>query len=216
MLLFCSLAALLLLSSEKSPDCLQNRASRHLKRVATVLGNGRFLYCVLFLLTLLFYVDSQSYEFFALSCYAALIILVDPKRFVVASLRFRRPADPAIGSIIGVHSKNTFLAKLYALSDIEFALTGKRTKDVMLPACKTRDQVERAVERRLEGKSPKGIMDFIVQAIQPYEGGNGDAHLASPPSRHYGQTSPADSPSPTGVRSEYPLRRRNWRNIHHP
>ncbi|MGP8270104.1 MAG: ATP-binding protein [Terracidiphilus sp.] len=113
LLLLCSLAALLLLSSEKSPGCLQNRVSKHLKRVATFFGNGRFLYCVLFLLTLLFYVDSQSYEFFALSCYAALIILVDPKRYIIAALRPSKSRDLAVGEIIGVHSKNIFLAKLY-------------------------------------------------------------------------------------------------------
>ncbi len=113
-LLLCSLAALLLLSPDKSPDSLQNQTSKHLKRVATFLGNGRFLYCVLFLLTLLFYVDSQSHEFFALSCYAALIILVDPKRFILATLKPSRSKNAAIGEIIGVQSKNTFLAKLYA------------------------------------------------------------------------------------------------------
>jgi hypothetical protein len=117
-LLFCSLAALLLLSSEKSPDCIQNRVSKHLKRIATFFGNGRFLFCVLFLLTLFFYVDSQSSEFWALSCYAALIILVDPKRFILTALKSRKSKDLAVGEIIGVHSKNTFLAKLYAPSSI--------------------------------------------------------------------------------------------------
>ena len=114
LLLLCSLAALLLLSSEKSPSCLQNLVSKHLKRVATFFGNGRVLYCILFLLTLLFYVDSQSYEFFALSCYAALIILVDPKKFILAALKSTKSKDSAVGEIIGVHSKSTFLARLYA------------------------------------------------------------------------------------------------------
>jgi len=118
LLLLCSLAALLLLSSEKSPDCTQNRVSKHLKRVATFFGNGRFLFCLLFLLTLLFYVDSQSNEFFALSCYASLIILVDPKRFIVAALKSSKSKGFAVGDIIGVHSRNTFLAKLYAPSTV--------------------------------------------------------------------------------------------------
>jgi uncharacterized protein len=118
LLLLCSLAALLLLKSEKSPDCLQNKISMYLKRVATFFGNGRFLYCVLFLLTLLFYVDSQSHEFFALSCYAALIILVDPKRFILSALKPSNSKNLAVGEIIGVHSKNTFLAKLYVPSAV--------------------------------------------------------------------------------------------------
>jgi hypothetical protein len=114
LLLFCSLSALLLLNADKPPECSQNRISKHLKRVATFFGNGRFLYCALFLLTLLFYVDSQSWEFYALSCYAALVILVDPKRFILATLKSPRARNLAVGEIIGVHSRNTFLAKLYA------------------------------------------------------------------------------------------------------
>ena len=113
-LLLCSLTALLLLNSDKAPGCFQNRISRTLKRIATSFGNGRFLYCLLFLLTLLFYVDSQSGRFFALSCYAALIILVDPKRFVLAEVRSSKSKDSAVGEIIGVHSRNTFLARLYS------------------------------------------------------------------------------------------------------
>ncbi len=66
-LLACSPTALLLLDPNRSPGELQNRLSRLLKRFATSFGNGRFLYCALFLLTLLFYVDAQSHEFFALS-----------------------------------------------------------------------------------------------------------------------------------------------------
>jgi uncharacterized protein len=117
LLLLCALAALLLLDSEISPNSVRNRVSKHLKRAATTFGNGRFLYCALFLLTLLFYVDSQSCEFFTLSCYATLIILVDPKRFVLVALKSTKSRDSAIGEIIGVQSKNTFLAKLYALPD---------------------------------------------------------------------------------------------------
>lgn len=114
LLLFaCSLTALLMLDSRKPPSSLQNKISRYLKTFATFFGNGKFLYCALFLLTLLFYVDSQSREFVALSCYAAFIILVDPKRFTAATMNIHRARPSAVGEIIGVHSRNTFLAKLY-------------------------------------------------------------------------------------------------------
>jgi hypothetical protein len=61
------------------------------------------------------------------------------------------------------------------MSDIEFSLTGQRTEDVRFPAYKARDYLERAVTRRLEGKTPKRVIDYIVDSIQPYERGNGDA-----------------------------------------
>jgi hypothetical protein len=109
----CSLTALLLLDSDKSSEGLQNRISRYLKTFAIFFGNGKFLYCTLFLLTLLFYVDSQSYEFIMLTCYAAFVILVDPKQFIMAVLEMRKATPTAIGEIIGVQSKNIFLAKLY-------------------------------------------------------------------------------------------------------
>jgi hypothetical protein len=112
-LLVCSLVALLLLDSSQSPDSARNRASNHLKRFATFFGNGRFLFCALFLMTLLFYVDSQSHEFIVLSCYAALIILVDPKKFLLSTVRSSKRKGMAVGEIIGVQSKTTFLARLY-------------------------------------------------------------------------------------------------------
>lgn len=42
-----------------------------------------------------------------------MILLVDPKRFVFSSWQTRRKVHNDIGEIIGVQSRNTFLAKLY-------------------------------------------------------------------------------------------------------
>jgi hypothetical protein len=61
------------------------------------------------------------------------------------------------------------------MSEIEFVTTGKRTHDVMFPAYKTRDQLEAAIHRRLELKAPRRVLDFIMNVIQPYERGSGDA-----------------------------------------
>jgi len=77
-------------------------------------------------------------------------------------------------SIAGDAIHNLRSALDFAMSDIEFATTGKRTEDVTFPARKTRDQVEAAIRRRLEHKAPKRVLDYIVQSIQPYEGGKGD------------------------------------------
>lgn len=112
-LLFTSLTALLLLDQNKSAKASQNRISMALKTFSVFFGNGRFLFFALFFLTLIFYVDSQSTHFLVLAGYASVILLIDPKGFILSSWRSKRKAGLDIGGIIGVQSRNTFLAKLY-------------------------------------------------------------------------------------------------------
>jgi uncharacterized protein len=113
LLVVTSLVALLLLDDNKSSAAMQNRVSSALKRFSVFFGNGRFLFFVLILLTLFFYVDSQSSQFIVIACYASMVLLVDPTSFVLSSWRSKRKAGLDIGEIIGVQSRNTFLAKLY-------------------------------------------------------------------------------------------------------
>jgi len=113
LLLVIAMAALLLLDESRSGHALTNRVSGVLKHISTFFGNGRWLFFVLFALTLLFYVDSQSKTFLGLFAYATLIILVDPKRFAVRLWAKRGAKTLDVGEIIGVQSKNIFLARLY-------------------------------------------------------------------------------------------------------
>jgi uncharacterized protein len=113
LLLLTSLAALLLVDGEKASFSLQNRIASYLKEFSTSWGNGRFLFFLLFFLTLVFYVDSQSKHFLVLAAYATVILLVDPKTFVLGMLNQRKHAHHDIGEIIGVQSKNIFLAQLF-------------------------------------------------------------------------------------------------------
>jgi len=84
-LLLTSLTALLLLDGDKPSTAVQNRISAVLKRFSVFFGNGRWLFCALFLLTLFFYVDSQSRQFLVLAAYAAAIVLIDPKGWALQS-----------------------------------------------------------------------------------------------------------------------------------
>lgn len=113
LLLLTSLTALLLLDKTKSSALLQNKISSHLKRFAIFFGNGRWLYFCLFFLTLLFYVESQTKPFLWLFFYAAVIVLIEPKKFVLQTIFKRQKYNTDIGEIFGVQSKNVFLAKLY-------------------------------------------------------------------------------------------------------
>jgi hypothetical protein len=82
---------------------------------------------------------------------------------------------PDLMCIAGDAIHNLRSALDVAMSEIEFVTTSKRTKDVTFPVYKTRDDLEKAVNSRLEGKTPKRVIDYIVKSIQPYERGNGDS-----------------------------------------
>lgn len=113
LLLLTSLITLLLVDGSKAKTCPQNRVADTLKRFSVFFGNGRFLFCSLFFLTLVFYVDSQSSRFLVLGAYAAGVILIDPKSFVLSAWRAQKSKEQDIGEIIGVQSRSTFLARLY-------------------------------------------------------------------------------------------------------
>ncbi|HZK12299.1 MAG TPA: DUF87 domain-containing protein [Atribacterota bacterium] len=112
LIFFIALFALLLLDSSQSNLSRKNRLSFNLKRIAIFWGNGRFLFTSLFFMALIFYVDNQSFLFIMLSFYAALVILIDPKKFTLQVFKKRVVEKYDIGEIIGVQSRNTFIAKL--------------------------------------------------------------------------------------------------------
>jgi DNA helicase HerA-like ATPase len=112
-LAICALTALLLLSESAPQEALRNLISFHLKRFSIHFGNGRWLFTALFFLTLLFYVDSQSWEFLVLSAFAAVSILINPRQYIFGLFRREPYTDTDIGQVIGVQSRNIFLAKLF-------------------------------------------------------------------------------------------------------
>lgn len=125
-LLVLSLFALLLLSPEKSPADWMNRASSILKNLAIRFGNGRFLWFTLFVLCVLFYVDSQSPLFIALFAYASVLLLIDPKK-AIYSLKFISPKpETAVAELFGIQSSSAYLAKVYPDSPLveRFDVTG--------------------------------------------------------------------------------------------
>lgn len=107
-----SLLSFILLDSSQSIFSGRNILSDYFKKIATFCGNGRFLHTSLFVMTLIFYVDNQSSLFVWLSFYAAIVVLVNPKKLAFQFFRRSKMKDFDIGEIIGVQSKNTFIAKL--------------------------------------------------------------------------------------------------------
>ncbi|WP_148255329.1 ATP-binding protein [Aidingimonas lacisalsi] len=112
-LLVVSLAALLILSPEKSPSARINRVSAILKTIAIRFGNGRFLWFSFFVLCVLFYVDSQSPLFIALFAYAAVLLLVDPKKAIISFNSVNKQSESAVAELFGIQSSSAYLAKVY-------------------------------------------------------------------------------------------------------
>lgn len=60
----------------------------------------------------------------------------------------------------------------FVANDIEFAHTGKRSHNTCFPVRDTRDELVTAINGGFVCKAPTRIVDFIVDVIQPYEGGD--------------------------------------------
>jgi len=112
-LLIVSLLALLLLNPEKSPDNASNKASMILKKIAVRFGSGRFLWFSLFVLCVLFYVDSQSPLFIALFSYASILLLIDPQKAFISLRSISKNPESAVAELFGIQSSSIYLAKAY-------------------------------------------------------------------------------------------------------
>ena len=62
----------------------------------------------------------------------------------------------------------------FAMSDIEFDTTKKRDPHTHFPIRPTQDELIAAINGGLKKKSPKAVLDFIVNSIQPYQRGAGE------------------------------------------
>jgi hypothetical protein len=105
--------SIILFASGAGISVQRARVAKKLWDFATTFGNSKVVYGLLFVLTLTYYVDSQSSFFLATMLYALSIILIDPK--VIPSFFGKQSAsdDMEIGEIIGVQSKRTILARLH-------------------------------------------------------------------------------------------------------
>jgi hypothetical protein len=105
-------AALLLLSTEHSPNAWRNRVSAVLKQIVTYLAPGRAQYFFVFILTLLFFVPPATIPFVSLSLFTGLVVLIDPQKIGLAISRAIEKKDFAVGTLLGVQGPNTFLIRL--------------------------------------------------------------------------------------------------------
>ncbi|WP_058185270.1 hypothetical protein [Terracidiphilus gabretensis] len=77
--------------------------------------------------------------------------------------------------VLGDALHNLRTALDYAINEIEFIIGNKRTKYTKFPIHDTKDGLVVAINGGLKKKVPEQVIDCIVDIIQPYKRGNGDA-----------------------------------------
>jgi hypothetical protein len=76
--------------------------------------------------------------------------------------------------IVGDALHNLRTALEFIANDIEFSSTGQRTKYTKFPVCDTRDKLPAAINSGFK-HAPEKVVNFIVDVVQPYEGGGGES-----------------------------------------
>lgn len=108
----CAFVSILLFSGHEQISS-KYKVSKTLYSISTTLGKTKYQYFILFILSILCFVNSDSNYFLILLCFS-LIIVSDPWKLIEQLYENAKPKKViGIGEIFGVQSKNTFLIKLY-------------------------------------------------------------------------------------------------------
>jgi hypothetical protein len=109
---FLSFLSILLFDPQR-PRGRQEKISSLFKIISITFGKTKNQYFILFILSLLYFVDSNS-KYFLVLFFFSLLIMTDPWKFIeyLYNSVVKRNTG-GIGEIFGVQSKNTFLVKLY-------------------------------------------------------------------------------------------------------
>jgi len=75
--------------------------------------------------------------------------------------------------IVGDALHNLRTALDFVANDIEFAVTGQRTRSTKFPVFDTRNKLVDAINGGFKHKAPERVVNYIVDVVQPYETGDG-------------------------------------------
>ncbi|MCB5191803.1 DUF87 domain-containing protein [Methylobacillus arboreus] len=113
-LLIVALVALVLNNETKSENHIQNRISILLKNSVVLFGQGRVLYSLVFIASLLSYYSIQNNYTITLFFFWCGILLINPKALTnTFSLKSKRLSNNAIGEVFSIQSKQLLLAKVF-------------------------------------------------------------------------------------------------------
>ncbi|HEY9664219.1 MAG TPA: hypothetical protein V6C65_37725, partial [Allocoleopsis sp.] len=127
-----SLLSLLLLNKHQSDLSIANRISKVLYSASVTFANGKLVWCSVFIITTLFYVDNQSPLFVILLAYSAFLLAVNPTKILKVFTLPPTMPEQAVGEIFSVQSGNIFLAQTFpnAPSIERFDVVGFSSKAV--------------------------------------------------------------------------------------
>jgi hypothetical protein len=87
---------------------------------------------------------------------------------------FSQAVPEELMCIVGDALHNLRTALDFVANDIEFATTGQRTKHTKFPVFDTQKCLIDAINGGFKHKAPEGVVNFIVDVVQPYETGDGN------------------------------------------
>lgn len=113
-LLIASLLALVMSDETKSENHIQNRISVFLKNTVVIFGQGKVLYSLVFIASLLSYYSIQNDYTITLFFFWCGILLVNPKALTnTFSLKSKKLSTNAIAEVFSIQSKQVLLAKVF-------------------------------------------------------------------------------------------------------
>ena len=113
-LLVASVVALVLNDETKSENHIQNRFSVFLKNSVVIFGQGKVLYSLVFIASLLAYYSIQNNYTITLFFFWCGILLINPKALTnTFSLKSKKLSTNAIGEVFSIQSKQVLLAKVF-------------------------------------------------------------------------------------------------------
>ncbi len=113
-LLIAALISLVINDETKSEDHLQNRISVFLKNSVVIFGQGKVLYSLVFIASLLSYYSIQNNYTITLFFFWCGILLINPKALTnTFSLKGKKLSTNAIGEVFSIQSKQVLLAKVF-------------------------------------------------------------------------------------------------------
>lgn len=106
-----SLMAIILRNNDLSEDDAVNKIATNMRKISVLLGSGRLVYSVVFVVFLLLFYGIQSYKTLVAMLFWALIIIIEPYKLKIVRQGKNKTTD--VGKIIGVQSRKIFISKLY-------------------------------------------------------------------------------------------------------
>lgn len=114
-LIFLAMFSLYLLDNNLSTEHWKNRVSSSIKNIVVYIGSSKLLFFILFLITIISFVNTQSNYFLVLMIYAVFVLSEIPQKIILSFSRNKNKKikENSIGDIVAVESNNLLTVRVY-------------------------------------------------------------------------------------------------------